>query len=70
MRQTDEILSAREVAELLEISLTTVYTMRHRGRGPASYRRGKRLVFRRSEVEDFLARERALTRRGDGLATA
>jgi hypothetical protein len=47
------------------VALDTVYTMRHYGRGPASYRRGKRLVYRRSDVEAFLAREREATLRGE-----
>lgn len=66
MAHADELLSAREVAELMNVALNTVYTMRHYGRGPASYRRGKRLVFRRTEVEAFLARERETTLRGEG----
>lgn len=68
MTQEDELISAREVAELMDVSVDTVYTMRHYGRGPASYRRGKRLVFSRSEVESFLAREREATLRGGVLA--
>lgn len=67
MVQTGEVLNAREAAELLDVALNTVYTMRHRGIGPASYRRGKRLVFRRSDVEAFLASEREATLRGGAL---
>jgi excisionase family DNA binding protein len=68
MAKTDELLNSRETAELLNVALDTVYTMRHRGIGPASYRRGKRLVFRRSDVESFLARERETTLRGEGAS--
>lgn len=67
MTETGELLSARDVAELMGVDLDTVYTMRHYGRGPASYRRGKRLVFMRSDVEAFLAHEREATLRGKGL---
>ncbi len=67
MAQEDELLNAREVAELMGVAVDTVYTMRHYGRGPASYRRGKRLVFRRSDVEAFLAQERQATLRGEGV---
>jgi hypothetical protein len=47
------------------VALDTVYSMRHRGTAPTSWRRGKRLVFRRIDVEAFLARERAATLRGE-----
>lgn len=70
VKNTDEILSSRQVAEMLGISLNTVYTMRHRGIGPAGWNRGKRLVFRRGDVESFLARERQTTLRGEGVPTA
>jgi predicted DNA-binding transcriptional regulator AlpA len=67
MAQTDELISARDVADLMGVALDTVYTMRHYGRGPVSYRRGKRLVYSRREVEDFLTREREATLRGGAL---
>ena len=70
MTEADEILSARQVAKLLGVALDTVYTMRHYGRGPASFHRGKRLVYSRSDVEAFLERERETTLRGQGVATA
>ncbi len=67
MPQPDEILTASEVAEILGVSITTMYTMRIRGIGPASWHRGKRLAYRRSDVDAFLARERETTLRGEGL---
>lgn len=69
MAQADE-LSVAEVAELMGVKLGTAYSMRSEGRGPVSYRRGKRLVYRRSDVEEFLARERRETLRGEGVVTA
>jgi excisionase family DNA binding protein len=67
MTHTDELLGTREVAELLGVDVSTVYAARHHGRGPVSYRRGKRLVFRRTDVDAFLARERDATLRGAGV---
>lgn len=67
MAQADELIGARDVAELMEVELDTVYSMRHRGTGPTGWRRGKRLVFRRGDVENYLIRERALTLRGQSL---
>lgn len=64
MARTDELLGTRELAQMLGVSVDTVYGMRHRGEGPPSWRRGKRVVYRRSEVEQFLARERETTLRG------
>jgi len=65
MTRTDENLTAQQVAELLGVTIKTVYTMRNRGRGPASYVRGRRLVYRRSDVDAFLVRERERTLRGE-----
>jgi predicted DNA-binding transcriptional regulator AlpA len=70
MPQPDEILSASEVAEILGNSVITMYTMRHRGIGPAGWRRGNRLAYRRSDVDAFLAREREATLRGEGSPDA
>lgn len=69
MPQNDEILSAAEVADILGVSLGTMYTMRVRGIGPAGWHRGKRLAYRRSDVEAFLTRERETTLRGEGVLT-
>ncbi len=67
MAQPDELLSADEVAELMDVSVDTVYTRRHYGKGPVGWRRNNRLVFRRSDVEAHLAREREATVRGGSL---
>ncbi|BCP10441.1 hypothetical protein MINTM020_25390 [Mycobacterium paraintracellulare] len=70
MAHTDELLNVAEVAGLMGVKLGTVYSMRSEGRGPISFRRGKRLVYRRSDVEAFLAREREDTMRGEGVVPA
>ncbi|PJE07572.1 MAG: hypothetical protein CK429_24760 [Mycobacterium sp.] len=70
MTYADELLNAREVAAILGVEVSTIYTARHAGRGVVGWRRGKRLVFRRSDVDAFLARERETSLRGAGVVTA
>lgn len=63
----ENLLGADEVAELLGVSKKYLYQMRHHGRGPASFKRGRELRYRREDVDSFLLREQASTRRGDEL---
>ncbi|RUP03694.1 MAG: DNA-binding protein [Mycobacterium sp.] len=70
MTQADELIGAPEVAALMGVETGTVYTARHAGRGPVGWKRGRRLVFRRSDVEAFLARERETSLRGQGVVSA
>ncbi len=70
MAQADELIGAPEVAALLGVAVGTIYTARHAGRGVVGWRRGKRLVFRRSDVDAFLTREREGSLRGEGVVTA
>jgi excisionase family DNA binding protein len=67
MTQTDELLTVEEAAHLLGVKVTTMYMNRTRGTGPLGSRRGRRLVFRRSDLDSFLLRERLATLRGAGL---
>lgn len=62
-----DTLTAKQVAEMLGIQLNSVYEARLRGRGPISHRRGNRLVFLRTDVENFLASERQRSRKGEGV---
>lgn len=50
-----EWLSLAEVAGEYRIPPETLYWHRHAGTGPPSYRAGKRVRYRRSEVEAWLA---------------
>lgn len=70
MTQTDELLDVRGAAEMLGVKPGTMHAMRHRGRGPVSWVRGKRITYRRSDVEEFLAQERRETMRGQGIGSA
>lgn len=69
MAQPDE-LYVREAAEACGVSKVTMHAWRRRNRGPASYLRAGRLVYTRSGIEDYLARERRRTLRGEGVVPA
>lgn len=49
-----ELLSPGELADLLGISLSTVYAWRSQGRGPVGIRVGRNVRYRRDDVERWL----------------
>ncbi len=57
MDQLDHLLTAQDLAAYLDVPLTTLYAWRYRGEGPAGFRVGKHLRYRRSDVEQWI-RER------------
>jgi len=58
-----ELLTITEVAELLRTPVATLRYWRHLGIGPASFRIGRRVMYRRSDVEDWInAQQRQPTR--------
>ena len=69
MGQVDELLTAGETASILGISVPWLYQLRSAGRGPVSTRRGRRLQYRRSDIDAYLVRERERSVRGEGLDT-
>lgn len=53
-----EYLTVRQLADVLQVPVATVYRWRHLGEGPRGIRvSGRHVRFRRSDVEEFL-RER------------
>jgi predicted DNA-binding transcriptional regulator AlpA len=57
MGEDDELLTARQVAAMLSVSLATFKRIRQRGEGPPSIRVGKRAIrYRRRDVERWLQR--------------
>jgi hypothetical protein len=69
-----DILNTKQVAELTGIPAATLRYWRHADIGPASFtlggapgRRG-RVVYRREEVERWIAEQEKATRRGGGDA--
>ena len=57
MKQLDELLSPQDLADYLDVPLNTVYRWRHRGGGPAAFRVGKHIRYRRSDVERWIQRQ-------------
>ena len=53
----DELLTFEEAADVLGVGVQRMYNLRNLGHGPVSYRRGRRLVYPRSGLVAFLARE-------------
>lgn len=51
----DDFLTIDELAAMLRVTRQTIYTQRKKGTGPFAHRIGKHLVFRRSDVLDWLA---------------
>ncbi|GAS88888.1 helix-turn-helix transcriptional regulator [Mycolicibacterium brisbanense] len=63
----DELLTIHEAAAMLNVTVGHMYNLRWRSHGPLSYKRGKRIVYRRSDVDSYLAREREATLKGERL---
>jgi predicted DNA-binding transcriptional regulator AlpA len=60
IQSPDDLLLLPEVAEITRRSVDTLRWLRHRGEGPDGFLMGRRLVFRRSAVQDWIAaQERA-----------
>jgi predicted DNA-binding transcriptional regulator AlpA len=56
----DDLLLLPEVAEITRRTVDTLRWLRHKGEGPQGFRMGRRLVFRRAAVMDWIAaQERA-----------
>ena len=49
-----ELLTITEVAELLRTPVATLRYWRHLGIGPASFRIGRRVMYRRTDVEEWI----------------
>lgn len=65
---SDELLTVQEAADVLAVSVQRMYNLRNLGSGPVCYRRGRRLVYPRSGLVAFLAREFTTTLKGDGAS--
>jgi len=65
LAQPREILTTKQVAEEYGFNPSTLRWWRHRDEGPASFAMGKkRIVYRRSEIEKWLAAMEAASTRG------
>ncbi|MFT8180071.1 helix-turn-helix transcriptional regulator [Mycobacteroides chelonae] len=63
-----EIIGVELAAEITGLPPATLRYYRHMGRGPASFKIGRRVVYRRSELERWLAEQEAATTRGGVVA--
>ncbi len=54
---TDEWIGTEHLAQELGIPVRTIYAWRAAGKGPRAHRIGKHIRFRRSDVEEWLARQ-------------
>ena len=70
LMSADELLHTKQVEQQYGINAGTLRFWRSTDQGPASFTLGPRgrVVYRRSEVERWLAEQEATTRRGGGAA--
>jgi Helix-turn-helix domain len=61
----DELLSVEDAADVLGVGVQRMYNLRNLGQGPVSYRRGRRLVYPKAALVDYLANELRASVRGD-----
>jgi excisionase family DNA binding protein len=57
MKQLDELLSPQDLADYLDVPVSTLYDWRWRGEGPTGFRAGKYIRYRRSDVEEWIQRQ-------------
>ena len=57
MEQVEELLTPQQLSTYLEIPVATLYAWRQRGRGPASFRVGKHLRYRHSDVVRWIGQQ-------------
>ena len=53
----DKLMSLRDVSEMLGITVQTLYRWRYKGDGPAGYRVGRHVRYRREAVEAWLEQQ-------------
>jgi excisionase family DNA binding protein len=63
-----ELMTTAEVSALLGIPVGTLRYYRSSGYGPASFRLGGRIRYRRADVMAWVEDQERISRRGQGLA--
>ena len=58
MEKIEKFLDTRQVAEMLNLSTQTVVNLRYQGRGPAYHKIGRRVIYARDDVREFLKARR------------
>lgn len=64
MPQPDEFYTADELAARFRLARSTLFSWRKAGKGPRSIRVGGRVLYRASDVEEWLADQEATWARG------
>lgn len=62
--QTDYYVTVQELADEWRMSIEGLYRWRTLDRGPKSIRRGKRILYRRSDIDAWVSQQDAATARG------
>lgn len=57
MEHVEELLTTHQLSAYLGIPVATLYAWRQRERGPASFRVGKHLRYRRSDVVRWIGQQ-------------
>lgn len=57
----NELMNVQQVAEYLTLSVQTIYGLVHKMEIP-NFKRGKRLYFKRTEIDDWIGKSRRKTR--------
>jgi predicted DNA-binding transcriptional regulator AlpA len=65
-----EILDTKQVSAITGLPVGTLRYWRHCNIGPASFSLGRRIVYRRSEVERWIEEREATTSRGGGVTAS
>ena len=54
----NQLLTVKELAELLQVPVPTIHNWRYRRQGPKGFRVGRHIRFLKSDVESWLASQR------------
>ncbi|MEU4239656.1 helix-turn-helix domain-containing protein [Actinoplanes sp. NPDC026619] len=63
----DELLTIEEVAAIFKVPVATVRKWRNNREGPDGFRVGKYVRYRRSVVDEFIAKRERLQHESDGF---
>ncbi|AWT57016.1 helix-turn-helix transcriptional regulator [Mycolicibacterium smegmatis] len=63
-----DLLSAKQVSDIIGVPVGTLRYWRHCDMGPASFTLGRKVVYRRDEVLRWISEQETATRRGGGDA--
>ena len=54
METPDQLLTAQQLADYLEVPIATLYAWRYRGEGPPGFRVGRHIRYRWADVERWI----------------